>query len=225
MIRLIARLVRATLRLLLYPARVVFRRMRFLVCRIRLSRSDVIIQRDAALYGFAGIKLGKGTRIYRGAILAATILSPYDAFESKPDGRIELGERCCVLPGAIIASYRGQVIIGDDVNVNPGVIIYGHGGVYIGSKTRIAAQTVIIPANHIYADPCMPIMVQGETTKGIKIGHDVWIGTGVRILDGVTIGDGAVVGAGSVVVKDIPPYTVNVGVPTRVIRNRGDGTA
>lgn len=47
---------------------------------------------------------------------------------------------------------------------------------------------------------------------------DAWIGAGSIILPGVTIGEGAVVGAGAVVTKDVPPYTVVVGVPARPIK-------
>jgi acetyltransferase-like isoleucine patch superfamily enzyme len=54
----------------------------------------------------------------------------------------------------------------------------------------------------------------------VKIGNDVWIGYGVIILPGVSIGDGAVIGAGSVVAKDIPPYSVVVGNPAKVIKKR-----
>lgn len=45
-----------------------------------------------------------------------------------------------------------------------------------------------------------------------------WLGGGVIVLPGVTIGDGSVIGAGSVVTKDIPPDSVAVGNPCRVIR-------
>ena len=59
-----------------------------------------------------------------------------------------------------------------------------------------------------------------DSVKGIKIGNDVWLGDRVTILDGVEIGDGAVVGTGAVVTKNLPPYSVNVGVPARTIRYR-----
>lgn len=54
----------------------------------------------------------------------------------------------------------------------------------------------------------------------IRIGNDVWIGLGVMIMGGVNIGDGAVIGAGSIVTKDVPPYAVVAGVPSRIIRYR-----
>jgi phosphonate metabolism protein (transferase hexapeptide repeat family) len=54
----------------------------------------------------------------------------------------------------------------------------------------------------------------------VRLGHDVWIGHGVTVLPGVSIGNGAAIGAGAVVTKDIPAYTVAVGVPARVLRPR-----
>ncbi|MCR4892037.1 MAG: hypothetical protein K5989_07665 [Lachnospiraceae bacterium] len=59
-----------------------------------------------------------------------------------------------------------------------------------------------------------------DSTPHIEIGNDVWIGNHVVLLDGIRIGDGAVVGAGAVVTWDLPPYSVNVGVPAKTIRYR-----
>lgn len=52
----------------------------------------------------------------------------------------------------------------------------------------------------------------------IRIEDDCWIGANVTILPGVTIGKGCTIGAGSVVSKSIPPYSVAVGVPAKVIK-------
>jgi phosphonate metabolism protein (transferase hexapeptide repeat family) len=54
----------------------------------------------------------------------------------------------------------------------------------------------------------------------VSIGHDVWIGHGATILAGVSIGTGAVVGAGAVVSKDVLPFTIVGGVPSKPIRER-----
>lgn len=59
-----------------------------------------------------------------------------------------------------------------------------------------------------------------EESKHTTIGNDVFIGANVTVLDGVTIGDGAVIGAGAVVSKDIPPYSIAVGCPIRIIKYR-----
>ena len=53
-----------------------------------------------------------------------------------------------------------------------------------------------------------------------QIGSDVWLGNDVRIMGGVKIGDGAVVGTGALVTKDVPPFSVNVGIPAKTIKYR-----
>lgn len=64
--------------------------------------------------------------------------------------------------------------------------------------------------------------VNSTSNKSVLIGNDVWIGANVKILEGVTVGDGAVVATGAVVTKDIEPYTINGGIPSRKIKNRFD---
>lgn len=61
-----------------------------------------------------------------------------------------------------------------------------------------------------------------RTTSDTIIGHDVWIGAAAYIGAGANIGHGCVIGAKAVVAKDLPPYSVAVGNPARVIRLRLD---
>jgi acetyltransferase-like isoleucine patch superfamily enzyme len=58
--------------------------------------------------------------------------------------------------------------------------------------------------------------------KDVKIGNDVWVATDVRILEGVTIGDGAILGAGAVIGSDVPPYSIAIGNPWKILRKRFD---
>jgi virginiamycin A acetyltransferase len=52
------------------------------------------------------------------------------------------------------------------------------------------------------------------------IGNDVWIGYKAVIMPGITIGDGAIIAAKTVVTKDVPPYSVIGGNPSRLIKKR-----
>ena len=120
----------------------------------------------------------------------------------------------------MLLSYGGKIELGNDVTVNPYSILYGHGGLKIGNGVRIAAHCVLIPSNHNFSDSEMPIFEQGETSKGIVIGNDVWLGAGVRVLDGVQIADGCVVAAGAVLTKSTEAFGIYAGVPAKKISSR-----
>lgn len=58
-------------------------------------------------------------------------------------------------------------------------------------------------------------------SKGdIVIGNDVWIGTDVTVLSGVTIGDGCIIGSNAVVSYSLPPYSIAVGNPCKIVKKR-----
>ena len=136
-------------------------------------------------------------------------------------GSISIGKFSVVQDYAMILSYGGKIQIGDFCTINPFCILYGHGGLRIGNGVRIAASTIIVPANHKFDDLDKFIFQQDETKLGIVIEDDVWIGAGSKILDGVHIGQGSVIGAGSVVTKNIENFTVAAGNPAKTIRKGG----
>lgn len=135
-------------------------------------------------------------------------------------GSISIGEKTEILDGALLFTYGGVITIGKKCSINPYTIIYGHGSTKIGDNVLIAAQCMIIPSTHVFSDINKPINTQGLTYKGIVIEDDVLISHGCSILDGVTIGRGSVIGAGSVVNKSVPPFSICVGVPAKVISVR-----
>jgi len=94
--------------------------------------------------------------------------------------------------------------------------------VTIGNDVLMGPDVVMISGGHAFETPDLPINQQGSIERRpIVIGNDVWIGTRVIVMPGVEIGDGAVIGAGSIVTKNIPPYSVAIGAPAKVIRRRG----
>lgn len=129
-------------------------------------------------------------------------------------GEIVIGERCEIHDFAMIDAIGGSIRIGTCCSLNPFAIIYGYGGTRIGNRVRIAAHSVIIPANHDFRSTLL-LHEAGVTGIGISIDDDVWLGAGARILDGVNIGSRSVVGAGAVVTRSIPSGCVAVGVPAR----------
>lgn len=113
-----------------------------------------------------------------------------------------------------------NLYIGKNVGWNYGCWINAHGGVIIGDNTVLGPYCVIHSANHKFGKVDVPICRQGHVLKPVFIGEDCWLGAHVTVVPGTIIEKGCVIGAGSVVTKHIPPYSVAVGNPARVIKKR-----
>lgn len=133
-------------------------------------------------------------------------------------GDVTLGKNVFVHDNVLMRSFGEQISIGENTTINRNTNILSK--VSIGSNCSIAPNVVIVGANHNFSDNSKTIKEQGSTCRGIVIEDDVWIAANVTVCDGVKIGKGSVIGAGAVIVSDIPPFTVAVGVPAKVIKNR-----
>lgn len=137
------------------------------------------------------------------------------------DGRIVLHEGASLDRGVDIKAHdNGHIEIGQDTYLGPYTCLAGPGSIKIGCNCMIASHVGMYANNHNFGDINQPIRTQGVTCKGIKIEDDCWLGSGVKVTDGVCIGKGSIIGAGAVVTRDIPPFSVAVGVPARVISRR-----
>lgn len=115
--------------------------------------------------------------------------------------------------------YRfANVIVGNDVFISLGAYIDTSypGSIEIGDGTYITRGAKLVAHDHsVYRLNDM----QADDGRGhIKIGKNVFIGVGAIVLRNVTIGENSIISAGSVVGKDVPPNTVVMGNPARVIK-------
>ena len=115
----------------------------------------------------------------------------------------------------------GYIKIDDKVYIGTGTTLFGHVGLEIGEYSLLAQNITITPYSHIFEDPDTPIIKQGGNMDKVVIGRDCYLGMNVTVLYSANIGEGSVVGSAAVVVKDILPYSVAVGNPAKVIRQRG----
>ncbi|NJL78010.1 MAG: acyltransferase [Richelia sp. RM2_1_2] len=158
------------------------------------------------------IEIGNGVQILRGANINAI---------GHPNNKISIGDGVQIQQGVDIRALNDTHIkIEQDTFIGPYVCIAGPGNIKIGKNCLIAAHSGLFANNHNFTDPFEYIAKQGITSKGIVIEDDCWLGHNVTVIDGVTIGKGCVIGAGSVVTKDIPPYSIAVGTPAKVVKSR-----
>ena len=122
-------------------------------------------------------------------------------------------------PGVTIKAFW-NLSIGEKGSINNGAWINAMGGVKIGNHVLIGPYVIIHSGNHKFDRLDIPIQEQGWNKLGVIIGDDVWIGANAIVLPGVTVGKGSVIGSGAVVTRDIPPYSVAVGIPAEVIKSR-----
>ena len=140
---------------------------------------------------------------------------------------ISIGDDVLIGPGVALSAgmVPGQeclvtpvVTIGDRCLIGRGSGIVGHFSISIGNDVWTGHHVYITDQNHGYEDITIPISKQSQPERAVSIGDGSWLGHGSVVLPGVTIGQHVVIGANSVVTKDIPDFSVAVGVPAKVIR-------
>jgi maltose O-acetyltransferase len=135
-------------------------------------------------------------------------------------GRMIIGSRVQLVSTAakleLVAMRGGTLEIGERTLVNYGGSIAAAESVRIGARCLIGTHAIIMDNDFHRIEP--ERRLEWPESKPIVIEDNVWIGARVIVLGGVTIGEGSCIGAGSLVIEDVPPRSLAVGVPARVIR-------
>jgi acetyltransferase-like isoleucine patch superfamily enzyme len=134
------------------------------------------------------------------------------------DGSITIGDHVRLVSDLVPIELHtvggGSIEIGDWTFVNYGSIVTAYARVEIGRNCLLGHYVAIIDNDeHDMLDRSRPGL-----SRPVRVADGAWLCDRVIVLPGVTIGEGAVVGAGAVVTKDIPPWSVAVGNPARVIK-------
>jgi acetyltransferase-like isoleucine patch superfamily enzyme len=109
---------------------------------------------------------------------------------------------------------------GDKVVLGRDNVINTYLDIELGDSALMADWCYVCDFDHRMDDINMPIKDQGIAKSPVRIGADTWIAAKATILRGTTIGRGCVIGAHSVVKGNIPDYSIAVGAPAKVVKNR-----
>ena len=137
---------------------------------------------------------------------------------------ISFGSEVSIGKSAFFSAEGGSIHIGSRVAFNSGVHINASvgGKIRLGNDILVGPNVVMRTANHRFDNSKKPIKQQGHTIGDIIVENNVWLAANVIVLSGVRIGEGSVIGAGSVVTKDVPPMSVAIGIPAKVVRSRNE---
>jgi len=174
----------------------IFSRLRGTALTLLDPRSYAHAFRLIHFYGYSHVREKRRMTIGAGTNLAPNVSLRNGARISV--GRAShIGEHCYLWAG----DDTGRIVIGDHVSLAP---------------------EVFITASDYQFKAGLTFREQPKRERDVTIGNDVWLGARVVVTAGVTIGDGCIVGAGAVVTRNLPPGSIAVGVPAKVVAQRPD---
>ena len=179
----------------------VHRRIYNFILKKKISNNQEInIHPSASIYGLSHIKFGSCFRAGKHLWLEAVLMDGENQFDPK-------------------------IIIGDNVIMNENVHIAATNYISIGNDVLMASRIFITDHNHgsyrgeYHSEPNVPPRNRQVSSNGrVIIEDNVWIGEMVSVMPGVVIGYGSVIGGNSIVTENIPPYSIAVGNPAKVIK-------
>lgn len=187
-------------------------RLEYYKTKLKSMGDNVYIGKGVKIVNPEYISIGNNVKIWDGCTLIA-----------RGEGGITLGDDVFLNERVYLDTEwkdKGYINLANHVYVGTGTTLFGHSGLEIGEWALLAQHITLTPYSHKFDNPGEWIIKQGGHSKKVTIGKDVYIGMGVCIMYSGDIGEGSVIGAGSVVVKPIPPYSVAVGNPAKVIKER-----
>jgi acetyltransferase-like isoleucine patch superfamily enzyme len=135
---------------------------------------------------------------------------------------ITIGNGVFIGRNSILSCKNGDIELADGANVGFNCELFSASRVAVGRDTLLAAYCYLIGGDHDFSDGSRPVIEQGRKSNGVTVGSGAWLGAGAKILDGVRVGDGAVIGAGAVVRSDVPAGAIAVGIPAKIVGQRGE---
>jgi acetyltransferase-like isoleucine patch superfamily enzyme len=143
-----------------------------------------------------------------------------ELYARRNHGRLSLGPWCWIGADNKLRAHEGNLRLGPKVVMGRDNVVNTHLDVEVGENTLLGDWIYVCDFDHSYDRLDIPIKKQGIVKSPVRIGSDVWVGEKASILRGADIGAGSVIGSQALVKGTIPPFSVAVGSPARVLKSR-----
>lgn len=134
--------------------------------------------------------------------------------------RLSVGPWCWIGAGNKLRAHEGHLRLGPKVVMGGANTINTYLDIEIGENSLLGDWIYVCDFDHAYERLDVPIKKQGVVKTPVRIGSDVWVGEKASILRGADIGAGSVIASQALVKDVIPPFSIVVGTPARVIKSR-----
>lgn len=179
---------------------------------------------------------GKGTVFGVGVVVRqpkkitlgeSVVISEYCILDGRSEADVlslSLGDRSILSNNVMLSCKNGSISIGNDVGINAQTVIQSTTAnkVIIGNDCIIGQRCLVIGGGNYDISNRKKLIRTSDIVDdgGVRIENNVWLGANVSVLGGVTMEQGSVAGAGAVVSRSIPPFSICLGVPARVVGER-----
>jgi acetyltransferase-like isoleucine patch superfamily enzyme len=137
---------------------------------------------------------------------------------------IAIGDNSCISERTLINVNQRrpgelEVIVGENCFIGRDNFFSSGNAIYVGHYTLTTTGCKFICSSHVIDDPRIPYISSGTTlSDSIRIGANCFFGAGSMVIGNVSIGHGSVIGAGAQVTKNVPPFSIVIGSPAKIIK-------
>lgn len=191
-----------------------------LISRMTMLLRGVVILRKKVFLG-SGCTLSNKRNFVFGTnvtIDSHTILDGYASEKIVLGDNVKIGSYSKLLSTSHFSKYGKGLKFGNNSSIGDFTHFGAAGGIEIGNDVIMGSYISFHSENHNFYDITRLIREQGTTSKGIKLGNNIWVGAKVTFLDGSVVGNNCVVAAGAVVSGTFPDNCVIGGVPAKILK-------
>lgn len=192
----------------------IYNRILMLLRGLLKTQKKVFVGNSTIIYNSKNIIFGKSVTIERNCVIDG-----YAKQKIILGNGVKIGAFSTLTTTSHFSKYGIGLKMGNNSAVGDFTHFGASGGIEIGNDVIMGSYVSFHSENHIFSDSRKLIREQGTTSKGIKIGNNVWVGAKATFLDGCEVGNNSVVAAGAVVNGIYPDNSIIGGIPAKILKS------